>query len=303
MSIIARIKYDVEDVEPGKEFEQAKPGIYSAKIIEVEPRQENGKNDIHLTVEITDPKDTYSRLHSYVHLGEASRWKMRELTDALGLPGKGTLDTDKMVNKNLRVKVGAGTYEGEYRAQLNRFLSLKDDDDEDEDDVEPDEDDTDAEDAEDGDSEDYNEWEVDDLKAELEERELDVPTGRGAALKKKLVAALEADDAGDEDDEEEEEEEEDDDELPNFASLGLADLKKLASDAGLEVKGPKSKFVAALEEHHSNGAAEPEDDYDEWTTEELITEAKERELELPKGRKDKAKLVALLREDDGTEPF
>ena len=301
---MAKIKYDVADVEPGKEFEQAKPGIYPAKIIEAEPRLTDGKNDIHVIVEITDPADTYSRLHSYVHLGEASRWKMRELTDACGLPAKGTLDTDKLISKNIRIKVGAGTYEGEYRAQLNRFLSLKDED-EDEDEDLPEDEDGDEEET-DGDAEDYSEWEVDDLKAELEERELDVPTGRGAALKKKLIAALEEDDASGDEDEEEEEEDEDEDELPDFASLSLAELKKLAADAGLEVKGPKSKYVAALEEHHSDGGdedAEPEDDYDEWTAEELIGEAKERELELPKGRKDKAKLIAMLREDDSTEPF
>jgi len=298
---MAKVKYDVEGVESGGDFEQAKPGIYPAVIREAEYRNADGKHDIHVICEITDPANTYSWLHSYISFSEAARWKMREFTDALGMPEKGTIDTDKLASKKLRIKVGAGTYEGEYQARLQRFLKFKDDEDE-----EDEEEEEDAVEADDGDAEDYSEWEVDDLKAELEERELDVPTGRGAALKKKLIAALEADDAGDDDEDEEEEEEEDDDnELPDFETLSLAELKKLASDAGLEVKGPKSKYVAALTEHHSDGDgdAEPEDDYDDWTAEELVAEAKDRELELPKGRKDKAKMIALLREDDASEPF
>jgi len=302
---VAKIRYDVSDVESGeRNYVQPKPGLYDAKVVEANARQTDGKNDIEVIVELT-AKGEYqgARLWGYVHLGEASRWKVRELTDAVGLPAKGTIDTDKLVGKKLKVKVSASEWEGEYRARLQRFLSASDADDGD-----------DAEEEEgEGEGEDYSTWSLDDLKAEVEERGLEGNI-TGSKTKKKLIEVLEGDDNGPasgEEEEEEEEEEEDDaeDDAVDYSSMSLGELKEAASEAGLTVKGPKSKYVTALEEWAASGDAEDddeaepeyEDDYDEWELEELTSEVSDRELKVT-GRKTKEKLIAALRADDAS-PF
>lgn len=302
---MAKIRYDVSDVESGdRNYVQPQPGLYDAKVVEANARQADGKNDIEVIVELT-AKGEYqgARLWGYVHLGEASRWKVRELTDAVGLPAKGVIDTDRLVGKKLKVKVSASTWEGEYRARLQRFLSASDA-----------VDGEDAEDDEDTDgTEDYNSWSLDDLKAEVEERGLD-GNMTGSKTKKKLIEVLEGDDAGPSSDDEETEEEE---AGTDYASMPLGELKEAASDAGLAVKGPKSKYVAALEEwaassdekeeEESENEDEPEDepefedDYEEWDLEELTSEVSDRELKVT-GRKTKEKLIAALRVDDAS-PF
>lgn len=88
--------------------------------------------------------------------------------------------------------------------------------------------------------EDVDELELDDLKAAAEERELEV-TGKGVALKKKLVAALkewveenvEAED---------EEEDEPEDEPADYSSMTLAELRALATERKIRLT-PKQKAL------------------------------------------------------------
>src|SRR4029077_5806220 len=134
-------------------------------IEEITVRDEDGKNDWEVVVRITDGEFKGAPLWSYVHQGEASRWKLREFLDALGLPPKGKTDLDKQIGKKIRGKVVAGTYEGEYRGKLGRFLppegeTQTDDDAPPVDDDEP---------TTGGAGEDYSAWDIDELKSEAED--------------------------------------------------------------------------------------------------------------------------------------
>jgi hypothetical protein len=298
---VAKVKYDVTDVEVRDgDFVQPQPGLYPVKIIEANRRDSDGKNDIEVIVELEGKEFAGARLWSYVNFGEASRWKVREFTDALGMPPKGEIDTAKLVGKKCQVKVSAGTYEGEYRARLQRWLPLSD-----------------SADASD-DEEDYSKWELDDLKAEVEERELTIS---GRATKAKLVEALQTHDelggsvksSDDDEDDEDDEPAGTSDEGEDYSEWELDELKSEAEDRGILGNIPgrktKEKLIAALEaddagpdDEDDEPASENEDDYDEWSEDELTSEVKDRELEV-KGRKTKEKMIEALRKDDNTEAF
>jgi hypothetical protein len=163
------IRYDVSDVESGA-GEQAPPKIYKAKITAVEHRTEKsdgtkieGKGDFHVTVSVGDG---FAPLHSYIGLYDATAWKLREFTDALGLPAKGSLDPKKLVGKECRVQVTKDEYDGAYKARLKTWLKAKDDeaDEEDEDEEETDEEEVDEE-------EETEEDEPEEEEEEVEEEE------------------------------------------------------------------------------------------------------------------------------------
>jgi len=269
---LAKIKYDVKGVERGRDFEQPKPGLYTVEIVEANARTEDGKNDIELVIQIIGSDFDGSRLWTYVGLGESTQWKLAELTDALGLPEKGTIDTDKLLGKKMKVKVNADTYNNEYRARAGRFAPLEASADEDVD-AEDDPDDPDAEDTDtDGDEgeaivgelngvelssdpEYYDDWDDDDVFEEVENQSLGLK-GKAAKNRDKVIAALvekvkEELGGGDDDDDDDKPDYSDEDEWTD------AKLKKEIKSRELEIKGKatRAKMIAALE-------ADDEDDDD-----------------------------------------
>lgn len=312
-----QVKYDVEGVEAGGDRELPKAGVYAVKITdETEFRTKGGKpnaegkNDIHLVMEITAPKENKGfPLHDYVSFNAGAEFRIAQLTDALGLPRAGSLDEKKLVGKALKARVKITNSE-EYGKQVKVASLLPKDAGSDSEDLDEDTG------AEPDDGEDYSEWDVDDLKAELEERELKVS---GRFSKAKAVAVLEAADAENDEDPEDPESEEsgDGDEKPDFDEMSPSDLKgyfeENHSDEDLSEivgKGPASKKAERLREWLKENAeeggeegAEPEDDYDDWDLDDLKAEVKERGVEVS-GRANKAKLIAALRENDAEDdPF
>lgn len=245
---MAKVRYDVTDVEAGGE--QPQPGIYKARIVGANRRETDGKNDIEVTAEVIDHKRFGGgRVWAYVHMGEASKWKLREFTDALGLRAKGTLDTDKLVGKELGIVVVGDSWEGAYRARINRFLNL-DALDEEELDDEEDED----EDIEDEEDEDEEEEETPKAKAK-----------KGKAISPKAKSKDEDEDEDeedededeDEDDEDEDDEEEDeDDEAEDYNEWALNELKEELESRGLPTKGSKKLLIKRLEKDDTS-AEEP----------------------------------------------
>jgi hypothetical protein len=237
----AGIPYDVSNVET-RSGEHAKPDIYTVEIVEAEQRTEKNDgspaNDIRIRLDFVD--DDYMPLFTYIGLSGASAWKMKELVSAVGMPDKGTLQPDKLIGKKVRVKVVADQYEGNYVGRAGTLMPLSGGD---------------GASDEEGEEEDYEEWTLDELQAEADERGLTIK-GRKTEAKYR-EALIESDQEGGEEEAEAEEE------------------------------------------------AEPEytDDYEEWEVPELKEELEDRKLDLPKGRLSKAKLVAVLREDDGKDPF
>lgn len=109
---------------------------------------------------------------------------------------------------------------------------------------------------------------IDDLKAAAEERELEV-TGKGVALKKKLVTALKewVEENVEDDDEDEEDEDAEPDEPVDYSSMPIAELRELMTERKIKLtpkqkalKGPAAKklLVEKLE-----AADEADDPFDE----------------------------------------
>lgn len=227
---MAVIKYDLEDVESGG-GEQPKPAVYTVKIAEVNDRRgQDGKNDLEVIVDFFQDEGI-ARVWSYLNFGESSRWKMREFTDALGLKPKGSLNTDKLIGKKVNVKVTPDQWGGEYRARIGRWLkpgTVEEDGDGDGD-AEPDT-------TSSGNEEDYSDWTLEDLKDEIESRDLEMPSGRKTV--EKLVAVLEeADAAGDDAEPDAEEPAEPDDDYDEWP---LNELKDEAKERGLNLPEMKS---------------------------------------------------------------
>jgi hypothetical protein len=221
---VAKIKYDVSNVEGGGDFPQPKPGLYTAKIDEVEAGESKaGNKQLRVIIKITKKGEFKgANLFHYVPLDPESPgyFRMKEFTKALGLKEKGTLDTDKMVGKEVLVRVKPDSYEGEYRARVGAVLAPKkdadddadddlddddtatdDDDDDDDDDTDDsaddgddDDDDDSSDDGDDDDGDDYEEWSVDELKEELKGRGLRVAGKRAV-----LIGRLRKDDEDDDD--------------------------------------------------------------------------------------------------------
>lgn len=298
---MAKIKFDVSKTDPeaatGGNFEPPKPGVYRAKVLEIEdthPKNpQTGKPDtkrhmLKVVYEVTEKgKFKGSRVWDYIvdytDPESASIWKWDQFLQAFGVASKkkrkGTFDTDDVIGEACKIRVKGDSYGGEYSAKIGAVLALSDEDD-DEDDVEDDELDEDLED---------DELEDDDLEDDDVEE--------------------------DEDDDDVDEDEEDEDEgHPEVLTesylngLGLPELKKIAKD-DFEIDPlprAKSKLVAAILEAQGidepEEEGEPEDDYDDWDDDDLRSECKDREIKVT-AKTPRVTMIKKLREDDAEEPF
>lgn len=263
---MAKIKYNVKGVERGgRDFEQPKPGLYEMEIKEANPRTEDGKNDIELVLEVTKGNDEFvgSRVWTYIGLGENTQWKLAELTDALGMPEDGTIDTDKLIGKKMKVKINPDSWNGEYRARVGRLAPLTAEAKDAEDETEDEAAEAEAEAAEfatiernnvelSNDPSYYDDWTTDDLKEEVENQGLEIA---GRFGKQKVIDALVA----------------------------------LVND---EVGG------GGAAEEEAEG--DEYDDTDVWSDKDIAAEVKKRELTVT-GKRNRATFIAALRADDAGE--
>lgn len=300
---MAHVKYDVSDVEAGGGGEEPQPGLYAGKIVGVTRRDKKTNGDPTDDLEIVvDIGQEYSRKFTYIQLDNpATAWKLRELTDAVGLPPKGQFDPKSLEGKKVSVRIKADKdLEENYRGSIKNLLKPGSDNG-----AAP----SDSAAADD----DYSTWSTDDLVAEIEERGLDVPSGRKTVAK--LASILEEHDAeqggGDGS-------AEDTDTADEYDSWTDEDLKAEVEERGIagNISGRKSrdKLLEALRADDGGpggGAEDPEegptDDYDDWSQSELESEVQDRnkqgsEIKLT-GRKSKEKLIEALRADDASEPF
>jgi len=267
------VEYDISNVEAsgGGGSEEPKPAVYPAVIRVCERRTEKADgtpiDDLRVALDLGGD---YRWLWTYIGFAQASEWKLAEFIRALDLKETGKFDPDKMVGKMLRVKVNPGTYEGAYRADAGRLMkALKGDElaEASENGAEPaaEADDEEPQASADGEfepsregSEDvgsYDEWDDDDLEAEVSDRELTVPGGRGKK-RDKWIKALRDDDSaaiaepGDDDfegDADAEASAEDD-----YDTWEVTELEKEIKDRELELpkkprgQGAKARYSEAL---------------------------------------------------------
>jgi hypothetical protein len=241
---MVKLKVDLTDQDPneslGGNFEQPKPGIYSAKVKECTPRfedeDEKKVRDLEVVFEITDKRYKGSRIWDYVGFSEAAKWKLDQFMLAIGKAStkkrKFTFDPDDAVGTPVTVRVRAGSYNGEYRAKVAQILALDEDAAEDEDVL---------------DDEELEEEEEDELEEEEDDDE----------------------DWDEEEDEEAEDEEAEEWDEDSLNELSLAELKKVASEHGVEVKKGKRKNTYVDEILATYDEEEDEEAEDDWTREDI----------------------------------
>ena len=253
---MTRIAYDVSDVE-GAGGEDPEPGIYEATIVAAEQRTERADgspaNDIHITFDLGGE---YVRKHTYIGLGEAAAWKLKEFTNALGMKDKGTLDTAKLAGKKVRVKLNADTYDGEPRSKVGTILKLKASKAEVAEEEEVEEPEAEEEEPEDDGSVDLDSMDRDELKAFIKDNNLRdegvkvLKTDSDDDLRDKIREAMPDMEPAEEEAEEEEESAasggEDD-----YDQWKLAELKEELGNRDITVESPvtKAKAIAALREN------------------------------------------------------
>lgn len=269
---MAKIKYDVSDVEDIAEGTHAPVGIYRAKVRSIDgPKQSsNGNPMLEVVLDLTHDgsgkklKEQFNPLWYYPimeheHKFVQARW--REFLLAFGLKPKGTLDTDKLVGKSIQVKLKSDTDDsGDYRPKVGKVMALAAVADE------PEPEEEDAEDAEaDGEEEDALDLDTlsrTELKKLIKDEELEIKVLKSmsdddlrAAIAEAMGGDEEEEEAEDEEDEEEEDTEdeaedeaddEEEDEATDYTTWSLADLKKEAAERELATNGSKKIIAARL---------------------------------------------------------
>lgn len=295
-----KIKYDVSksDAEKavGGDFEQPKPGVYTAKVVSItdtHPKdQKTGRPDkkrhmLEIVYEVVDKKFKGSRVWDYIvdytDPESASIWKWDQFLQAFGYASKkkrkGTFDTDDVVGERCKIRIKGDSYDGEYRAKIGAVLAIGDDEDEEIDDDEMDDDDELEDDELEDEDDDIEEGDDDDLDDDDDDEEI----------------------LDDDDDEEEEEDEDDDSDYlteDDLRAMDKDDLKATAKDFDVSIKGKKKGAI--IEEILEAQAAPGDEGYDDWDVEQLKAELKERGLKVGGKKKE---LIARLEEDDEEDPF
>lgn len=262
-----KIKYDVSDVEAAPDYDTPVPrGVYRCKIAAIThgPSKSSGRPMLTVEYEVVEKGDWKGRkLWDYIVLDDSSAWKLKQFTDALGLKGKGQLDTDDAEGEIVLVRVKHETDDRDpedvvVRARVGHVSALPDDAEEEEaEDAEAEEEEPEAEEdpdeeGEDEDEElseraDLDEYDRDDLEALIEEEELEVEYTKKTPLKKLRDKVWDALDLDGEDEGEEGEE------TADYSEMSAADLKAELKTRGLSTSGPKSKLVKRLEEDDKDG--------------------------------------------------
>lgn len=288
------MKYNNSEVEPST-FKQPTPGLYTMSILEANLRQEEGHNDIEVILEVQGGEFDKARLWTYVGLSEASAWKFREFTDAVGMPPEGELDTNTLIGKRMKVKVNGDQWQGEYRARAGRFAPV--------------------------DAAAAKESANGATAAPASEEAPKAAAGKTTRGRRGKAAPVPVPEPEPEPEEPAEE----------YGTWSVEDLQAaIDEDKNLKEKYPEEfwddqEFLAdfltaadegedALDELLSEVEAEDEPegeeegaqpDYSEMSLDELKEEVQRRGLTLPKGRVPKPRLVKMLEADDGdgSDPF
>jgi hypothetical protein len=273
---MAKLKYDLSNVEDIPELEQAPVGTYRAKVVSAEGKESSKGNQMvevrfHLTHDASGKKlkTEFADIWEYPILDHDHPFvqnKTKEFFTAFGMKLKGVLDTDKLVGQTVQVKLKSDTdQDGEYRPRIGKFMPVVVADEEEPEDEEPEDD----EEGDDEESVDLDALDRKELKALIKEEELDITVKKSMTddnLRELIAAAMSDDDEEESDDDEDDDDDEEED-----------DTKEESSEDD-----------------------EEGDDYDSWAVPALKKELKDRELTATGPKKA---LIARLRKDDGDEPF
>lgn len=250
------IDYNNTGVETGGGGTGVKPPlglrVCRVAICEVRDKKTNGDpiNDVKFALDFGPEYDWV-----FTYISPDTDWKWAEMCRALKLPEKGKFDATKQVGKLMRVKVDSGQYEGEYSPRAGKMLPAMPGDmvggasqtsqaagkpNVPEDTGEPAAGDFIPSRETDPDIGSYDEWEEDDLLAEVEDRGLALAGGRGSK-RDKAIASLRSDDKEDDNDEGEQP----GDGSEDYSDWDLDALKKEYEDRALDATVPSFRGKGA----------------------------------------------------------
>jgi len=289
------LKYDVRGVESGQDFDEPIPkGVYRMTVLScIQTKSSKGNDMLELELEIIKGKYKGRRVWDYVVLTKKSEWKLASLVRALGMKEKGSINPEKLQGKTLTAKVKLETYTtedddgDEVTKVTNKIASLlpkkeaeEADEEEEEgeeaeeeeadgDEEEEEESDEEEDEDEDGDEEGYTEEEIngsskEELKEIISDEELEIRVTKKtkvAALRKKVLEALEeAELMETEEEDEPEEDEEGDEEEQDYSEMSLSELKEELKERELKVSGKKPALIKRLEKDDEEEEDEGGDD-------------------------------------------
>lgn len=277
---MAKIKYDVRDVEPSRDFETPIPvGLYKL-VISNAVLKKSKEGDPMLELELEVPKGEHKgrKVWEYIVMNESSEWKIRQLIDALGAKLKGTLDTDKLIGETLLTKVKHEPWEKEndegeteivVTSKVGSFIKPKVEEEEEEGEEEEETEEEPEAEAEEGEEEESEEeepeeeeegeeeltwddlagYDRDELKQFIKENESEVKVLKKDSdddVRRKLAEEWEVE-VPEAEEEEPEEEESEEEEEEGYESWTMPDLKKELKSRGLKVAGTKKALIKRLE--------------------------------------------------------
>lgn len=305
---MAKIKFDVTDVEAREDFDEPLPkGVYKMRIVEIEETTSgnDGRPMLKVELEVAEGDKKGRKLWDYIkHEDDSSAWKVLQLTQALELGGKGEIDTKKAEGRIVVVKVkhekNPEYNDGEPSAKVGSMMPLpKGQAEEAEPEAEEEESEPEGEEEELtlADVEGMNKSELKDL---IEEQEISgirvTKKSKVANVRVKVIEAL----GLAEEEEEEVEAPEDWDALTALddeEAAALIEQEELEVDTG-ELDG-HDLYVAIAEEMGIEVPEESEEEetpsYSEMDVADLRGECKERGLPSKGGKKA---LIARLEKDD-----
>jgi SAP domain len=259
-----KVKYDVSAFADAGTDAQAPVGTYLLTVEDIDGPKPSSNGNSMLEVRFRPThnaqgerlKDEFAPVWYYPLLDHDSPFvqsRTKEFFAALGMPLKGTLDTDKAEGMKVLGRLKSDTdQDGEYRPRIAKLMKVEQAEEPDEEEAEADEEEAD-EDAVDLDSLDRK-----GLKQFIKDEGLDVTVKKSMSdddLRTAIVEAMPEDEEEDEDEDEEESDEEEtegeEEASDNYDQMSVAELKAELKERELPTNGARAIIVQRLRKDDS----------------------------------------------------
>lgn len=257
---MAKVKYDVSNVEDIADRTPAPVGIYTGKVVKCDGPKPSSKGNQMLEVQFTLTHNGAGKKLKPNEFGDVWMYPildhdhpfvqatLKEFLLAFGFKPKGVLDTDKILGQSVQLKLKSDTdQDGEYRPRIGKIMAAVEDTGEEE----PEDDDAEEDDDEEG--IDLDALDRKQLRALIKEESLEIRVLKSMSdddIREAIAEALGEDEEEEEPDDEEEDDEPDEDEEEaeddGYDDMSIADLKAELKERELPSTGAKKILVARL---------------------------------------------------------
>jgi hypothetical protein len=259
-----KVKYDVTQFSDVSD-NHAPVGTYILTVEDIDGPKPSSNGNAMLEVRFRPTHDTqghrlkeeYAPIWEYPLLEHDSPFvqaRTKAFFLSLGLPPKGTLDTDKAEGMKVLARLKSDTdQDGDYRPRIAKLMKVEQPDEAEE----PDEDEAGEDEEDEGvDLDSLNRTE---LKKFIKDEELDISVKKSMSdddIRAAIVEAMPEDEEEPDEDEEEDEDEEDEDEEQaepddNYDGLSVAELKAELKERELPTNGARAVLVQRLRKDDS----------------------------------------------------